>query len=70
MEFSIREVKQIARNLLDVNPNSGTGLLLLGLAKQAESKGHYTFKSELSCVIFAVRTARQSMVECIAMYAD
>jgi hypothetical protein len=69
MEFPTREVKQIGVNLLAVNEYSGTGKLLYNLAEQAEKGGHNNIKTDNTCAISAVRTARKSMTNCIAMYA-
>jgi hypothetical protein len=70
MEFSTTEVANVARMILEANPNGSNGHFLQNLAVQAGAKRQLKIKTDNACVIAMMKTARESKKLLIKFYAD
>jgi len=68
MEFSINEVSNVARIILEASPNSSNGYFLQNLAVQAGQKKQLKVKTDNACVIAMMQTARVSKERLIKFY--
>ena len=68
VEFPVREVRTTGEELLKINPQKNTALLLINLAKAAKLKGQKTVVTDNPCVIGTMRTARKNFTSCVAIY--